>query len=147
MDTARVVIDVEAMEWMPTGFDGVEIKVLRLNEDFTYIDLYRAKSGLIGPSHVHVGSTEIYFLAGEVETVAGIAGKEHWVHEPAGAMHRASKSFVGERTISDAVSLNHVNGPMAFVGADGTVPPIIFGQSLKTMMTGDAKRLDRKSVV
>jgi hypothetical protein len=141
MDTARVIVDVQALEWMPTGFNGTEVKVLRLNDDFCYIDLYRAKGGLVGPSHVHVGPTEVYFLSGEVETVAGVAGKDHWVLEPAGAMHRASKSFVGERTITDAVSLNHVSGPMAFIGPDGTVPPLVYGQSLKTMMTGDNKRL------
>jgi hypothetical protein len=141
MDTARLIVNVNAMEWMPTGLDGTEVKLLRLNQDYSYIDMYRAKGGLVGQSHVHLGNTEVYFLSGDVETAAGIAGKDYWVLEPAGAMHRASKSFVGERTITDAVSLNHVSGPMAFIGPDGTVPPLIYGQSLKAMMSGDSKRL------
>ncbi|MEC3947790.1 cupin domain-containing protein [Sphingobium sp. HWE2-09] len=139
--TTRVVIDVDAMEWTPFGMDGLDIKVLRINDNYSYIDLFRAKGGIIGGGHVHIGEAEIYFLEGEVETIAGAAGKGYWVHEPAGAMHRASKSFVGERTLVESISLNHVNGPIAMLNPDGTAGAIMFGQSLKAAITGDSKRL------
>jgi hypothetical protein len=135
MAATRTLIDTNQLEWIDTGVGGGQIKLLRMNEDYSYIDLYRAPGNSIGPAHVHLGPTEVLFLSGEVETAAGRAGRGYWVLEPAGAMHRATQIYVG------GVVFNHTHGPMAFIGKDGTVPPLIFGQSLKATLNGNSRRL------
>jgi hypothetical protein len=144
MDESRIIIDTDAMPWVESGaaLDGGHgTKILRINDNFSYIDLFRAPAspaGVVGPPHVHIGDTEVFILSGEVETVAGTATDNWFVHEPAGALHRASKAFAGERALSEITAFNHVSGAMTFVEPDGTVQPIVFGQSLQAAINASS---------
>lgn len=129
----RLVVDVEALTWRTRGDTVAGSKLLRLNEDFSYVSVTRAPAGVVAPGHVHIGPVEVFFLEGQVQTIAGKAGEGFWVLEPAGAMHRASESFPGETALSTVVALNHVKGPMAFLDADGAAPFVLYGEELKAI--------------
>src|SRR4051794_7447068 len=131
MESMRCIIDLDAMPWLELG--GYDLKVLRVNDDFSYVSLARTPGGVVFPSHVHIGELDTFFLEGEAEITAGTLRKHYWTREPAGALHRASKSFVGERTLTETLALNHVWGPTMFVGEDDSVPPIISGHKVKAV--------------
>ncbi|MEC3947798.1 cupin domain-containing protein [Sphingobium sp. HWE2-09] len=130
MDTARTLIDTNAMEWADTGIANGQVKLLKMYDDFSYIDLYRIQTSGVAPAHVHLGPTEVLFLSGAVETIAGKAGRGFWVLEPGGAMHRATQ------ILEPGVVLNHTSGPLAMLGVDGTVPMLLYGQSLRATLSG-----------
>jgi hypothetical protein len=130
INPTRRVVDVESLEWHARAGTPSEVKLLKMNEDFSYISLTRSPSGTVGPAHVHVGPTEVYFLSGKVETVAGFAETGYFVLEPAGAMHRATQILEG------GAALTHVRGPMLFLDQNGAAPVAVYGESLAALVSG-----------
>jgi hypothetical protein len=133
----REIVDVASLEWQGRAGTPVQLKVLKVNDDFSYIQITKGTEGDVGPAHVHVGPSEVFFLEGKVQTAAGVAEKGCWVLEPAGAMHRATK------TLESGTALTHVRGPMLLLDQDGVAPNAIYGQSLKAAMTLGASIVDK----
>ena len=129
---AREIVDVNALEWHSREGISAKLKVLHFNEDFSYVSITSSVAGDVGPPHVHVGPAEVFFLEGSVETAAGFAGKGYWVLEPAGAMHRAT------RTLTDGAALTHMKGPMLLLNQEGAAPLALYGQGMKATISGQS---------
>ena len=52
--------------WKPTGIDGVEICVLRQNEQNGGSALVRLRAGARFPKHDHPGGEEVYVVSGQI---------------------------------------------------------------------------------
>jgi hypothetical protein len=107
--------------------------LLRVNDDATWVGLVRSPSGSVFPPHIHIGSGDNFLLEGEVETAHGITSAGSWTLEPAGAIHRASETFAGERNLTDVRAVVHGNGPMVFLSEGGQAPFIFHGHTLRAI--------------
>ena len=83
-------VDVESLPWNPTGFPGVDMKIL-LKEPETGLmtALFRWQPGAVLPLHEHVEIEQTYVLEGSIVDAEGetTAGNYSW--RPKGNQHRA----------------------------------------------------------
>ena len=126
MSESRLIVNVAAQPWIDAGY--FHFKPLRMNDDGGYIAMIRGHDGLVAPSHVHPGPSDIYFLSGAVETAAGLATPGCWVREPAGALHAATTMFAGERNIGEVTGFTHANGPVVMLDESGMALSVLYGQ-------------------
>ena len=126
MNQQRLIVDVPNQPWVDAGY--FHFKPLRMNDNGGYIAMIRGHDGLVAPSHVHPGPSDIYFLSGAVETAAGLATPGCWVREPAGALHAATTMFAGERNIGEVTGFTHANGPVVMLDESGMALSVLYGQ-------------------
>jgi len=99
-----------ALEWMPTRFPGIDVKVLMRDDARGLMTaLFRWAPGASLPDHLHVDIEQTWVLEGSIEDEEGIAGPGEFVWRPAGSRHVA-------RAPEGAVILAVFLQPNQFVG-------------------------------
>ncbi len=88
-DLASRYVDVDALPWKPTPFEGVEIKVLMQNEQGLLTALFRWAPGAVLPLHEHVEIEQTYVLEGSLVDEEGEVTTGNFVWRPAGSRHVA----------------------------------------------------------
>src|SRR5487761_1462742 len=90
-------VDVEALPWKPTGYEGIDMKIL-LQEPETGLltALFRWAPGSVLPLHEHVEIEQTFVLEGSIvddegESTAGNfawrpKGNQHSAYSPSGAL-------------------------------------------------------------
>ncbi|MEZ5650396.1 MAG: cupin domain-containing protein [Burkholderiaceae bacterium] len=83
-------VDVDALPWVPTRFEGVDLKVL-LEDPLTGLStaLTRFAPGACLPDHEHVGLEQSFVLEGSLHDDEGVARVGCFVWRPAGSRHTA----------------------------------------------------------
>jgi quercetin dioxygenase-like cupin family protein len=77
----------EARKWERTGFEGVDICIMRTNEECGATVLMRVAGGSGFPAHSHKGGEELYVLSGRV-LVGGLPLKDgDYLWTPPGGVH------------------------------------------------------------
>lgn len=83
-------VDVEALPWQPTGFEGIDMKVLLQEEETGLLTaLFRWAPGSVLPLHEHVEIEQTYVLEGSIVDVEGVATKGNFSWRPKGNQHEA----------------------------------------------------------
>jgi anti-sigma factor ChrR (cupin superfamily) len=82
-------LDVSAIEWEPTKFPGVDIKVLYRDDRGGQTTLTRMAPGARLPTHRHVGIEQSYVLQGTLVDDDGACSAGNFVWRRAGSVHDA----------------------------------------------------------
>jgi len=83
-------VDVDALDWQPTRFPGIEVKVLMKDEERGLMTaLFRWAPGSELPDHVHRDIEQTYVLEGTLADHEGEAGPGEFVWRPPGSRHNA----------------------------------------------------------
>ena len=83
-------VDVNAMEWEPTPYPGVEWKVLLKDEETGLLTaLFKWAPGSELPLHEHVEIEQTFVLEGSIEDEEGVATAGNFVWRPAGSRYVA----------------------------------------------------------
>ncbi|MBL26287.1 MAG: hypothetical protein CMM50_01875 [Rhodospirillaceae bacterium] len=78
------------LEWQPTRFPGIDVKVLMKDEERGLMTaLFRWAPGSELPDHVHTDIEQTYVLEGSLADHEGEAGPGDYVWRPAGSRHNA----------------------------------------------------------
>jgi anti-sigma factor ChrR (cupin superfamily) len=111
-------VDVESLPWQPTGYDGVEIKVLLKDETTGLMTaLFRWQPGAVLPLHEHVEIEQSFILEGSLVDDAGVAPEGNFVWRPAGNRHVA-------RAPNGALILGMFLKPNIFLAGDNAGKPL-----------------------
>jgi anti-sigma factor ChrR (cupin superfamily) len=111
-------VDVESLPWQPTGYDGVEIKVLLKDETTGLMTaLFRWQPGAVLPLHEHVEIEQSFILEGSLVDDEGVATKGNFVWRPAGNRHVA-------RAPNGALILGMFLKPNIFLAGDNAGKPL-----------------------
>ncbi len=83
-------IDPQTLDWSPTPFPGIKIKVL-YSEPISGMStvLFQMDPGAIVPFHEHTGLEQTFMLEGSLEDEEGKAFPGTYVWRPAGSRHIA----------------------------------------------------------
>lgn len=108
-------IDVEALPWKPTGFDGIDMKVLLWEEESGLMTaLFRWEPNCELPLHEHVGIEQSYLLSGSLHDREGDVTAGNFVWRPRGNQHRARSGPEGALLIAMFETPNvFLEGPTA----------------------------------
>ena len=88
--TGSIYVDVHQMEWQPTQFAGIEIKVLWRSEmTEAYTALFRVAPGARLPRHRHVGVEQTFVLEGSLVDEHGACTSGNFVWRRPGSVHEA----------------------------------------------------------
>ena len=90
-------IDIDALAWQPTQFDGIEMKILYSDpESGMSTILFRMAPGAVVPLHEHTGVEQTYMISGSLEDhedtahrgqlCAAARGSRHIARAPHGAL-------------------------------------------------------------
>lgn len=82
-DAGSVYVDVESMDWQPTRFPGIRIRILWQDETTgAYTAMFQVDPGARLPKHRHVGVEQTYVLEGSLVDDEGVctAGNFVWRH-------------------------------------------------------------------
>ncbi|MDF1794286.1 MAG: cupin domain-containing protein [Thalassobaculaceae bacterium] len=83
-------VDVEAMEWEPTPYPGVEWKILLKDEASGLLTaLFKWAPGSELPLHEHTRIEQTFVLEGSIEDEEGEVTAGNFVWRPAGSRHVA----------------------------------------------------------
>lgn len=83
-------VDVESLPWRPTGFDGIDTKVLlKEPESGLLTALFRWAPGSSLPLHEHVEIEQTYVLSGSLHDKDGITTPGNFSWRPKGHSHSA----------------------------------------------------------
>ncbi len=82
-------LDVSKIEWEPTRFPGVEVKMLYRDPSGGHTTLTRLAQGARLPRHRHVGVEQSYVLEGTLVDEDGACTAGNFVHRRAGSVHSA----------------------------------------------------------
>ena len=89
-DLASRYVDTSKLEWTPTKYDGVEVKVLMEDKDSgLYTALFRWAPGAQLPLHEHVEIEQTYVLEGRLGDHEGEVTAGNFVWRPGGSRHVA----------------------------------------------------------
>ena len=107
------LVEVDAIDWMPTKYPGIDIKVL-LNDESTGLltALFRWAPGSVLPLHEHVEIEQTYVLEGSFEDDEGEVTAGNYISRPAGSRHVA-------RSPKGAIILAMFLKPNVFFKANG----------------------------
>src|SRR5262245_48789763 len=84
------LVDVSALEWKPTKFPGIDIKVLMDDPASGLLTaLFRWAPGSVLPLHEHTGIEQTFVLEGSFEDDDGEVTAGNYVSRPAGSRHVA----------------------------------------------------------
>jgi anti-sigma factor ChrR (cupin superfamily) len=83
-------VEVEALPWQPTGYPGIDIKIL-LEEPETGLltALFRWEAGATLPLHEHVEIEQTFVLSGSLADEEGVTTAGNFCWRPKGNRHRA----------------------------------------------------------
>ena len=81
-------IDVDQLQWQPTDFPGVSIKVLWRDGD-AFTALFRMEPGARLPRHRHSGFEQTYVLEGSLVDDEGVCTAGNFVWRYPGSVHSA----------------------------------------------------------
>ncbi len=84
-----VYLDVSKIDWEPTPFDGVHVKVLYREPSGRMTSLTRMAPGAALPTHRHVGLEQSYVLEGTLVDEDGACTAGNFVWRRPGSVHRA----------------------------------------------------------
>ncbi len=111
-------VEPDELEWLPTRFAGIDVKVLMHDEDRGVMTaLFRWAPGATLPDHVHQDLEQTFVLEGSLEDDEGVAGPGGFVWRPKGSRHDA-------RSRDGAITLSVFLQPNRFIGDEaggGTV--------------------------
>lgn len=111
---ASIVVDPAGMEWSPTKFPGIAIKVLLQDQATGLLTaLFRWEPGSVLPDHEHVQIEQSYVLEGSIEDEEGEVTAGQYAARPAGSRHVA-------RSRNGALILAVFLEPNRFFAADGS---------------------------
>lgn len=84
-------VQTDALPWKPTGFPGIEMKIL-LKEPETGLltALFRWQPGAVLPLHEHVEIEQTYVLEGSIVDAEGETTSGNFSWRPKGNRHRAT---------------------------------------------------------
>jgi anti-sigma factor ChrR (cupin superfamily) len=83
-------VDVEAMDWEPTPYPGVDWKVLLRDEESGLLTaLFKWAPGSELPLHEHTEIEQTFVLEGSIEDEEGEVTAGNFVWRPAGSRHVA----------------------------------------------------------
>lgn len=83
--------DVEQLPWTPTGYDGIDMKVLLKDAQSGLLTaLFRWQSGAVLPLHEHVRIEQTWVLTGSIVDAEGETTVGDFSWRPEGNQHRAS---------------------------------------------------------
>ncbi len=125
VDELDDLVDSAALDWTPSGVDGVAMKLLHPFEGSSaFSALYRAEAGARLPRRRYVGPTDQFVFEGQARFDDAEAGAGTWIHQPLG-------STEGEVRFEIATEwLQNSYGPVLDLGADGAIQGITDGFSL-----------------
>jgi len=107
-------VDVEALAWQPSKFDGVEFKTLLIDPDTGILTaLVRMAPGAILPDHEHVEIEQSYILSGRLVDEDGEVTAGDFVWRPSGSRHSA---YAPDGALILAIFLK----PNRFYNSDGS---------------------------
>ena len=104
-------VDAAKMEWQPTEFAGIEMKVLYKDDQGFSTILFKLAPGAVVPLHEHTGLEQTYMLEGSLEDDEGACGPHSFVWRPGGNKHVA-------RSPNGAVFLSIFTKPNRFMGGE-----------------------------
>lgn len=91
MTLASLPVDPSTMEWSPTKFPGIAIKVLYQDHATGLLTaLFRWAPGAVLPDHEHVQVEQTYVLEGHLVDGEGEVTAGQFVCRPAGSRHVAT---------------------------------------------------------
>ena len=103
-------VSCEELDWQPTRFPGIEVKVLMRDDARGLMTaLFRWAPGSYLPDHVHDDIEQTYVLEGTLEDDEGVAGPGDYVWRPPGSRHEA-------RSPTGGLMLSIFLRPNRFVG-------------------------------
>jgi anti-sigma factor ChrR (cupin superfamily) len=115
-ELASRFVDVDAMPWEKTRYEGVEQKTLFIDRaSGTLTALMRMAPGAKLPDHQHVKIEQTYVLEGTLMCPEGECGAGQFVWRPAGSRHHAWAGPQG------GLFLAIFQAPNKFFHADGRV--------------------------
>jgi anti-sigma factor ChrR (cupin superfamily) len=82
-------LDVSKMEWAPTPYPGVEVKILYADSTGRQTTLTRLTPGARLPEHRHQGVEQSYVLEGTLVDDDGACTAGNFVHRRSGSVHHA----------------------------------------------------------
>ena len=83
-------VEVDALSWQPTKFQGVEFKTLLIDPDTGMLtSLVRMAPGSVLPDHEHIQIEQTYVLEGRLLDEDGEGSSGNFVWRPAGSRHAA----------------------------------------------------------
>mgnify|MGYP001177312618 FL=1 len=88
-ELATRYLDVPNMEWGPTEFPGIQIKVLYSDDQGMTTALFKLQPGAVVPLHEHTAIEQTYILEGTLEDHEGVCGPGQFCWRPAGNVHEA----------------------------------------------------------
>jgi len=105
-------VDVAALPWQKTPYDGIDIKVLMEDpEQGLSTALFRWAPGSELPLHEHTAIEQTFVLEGSFEDEEGVATAGNFVWRPAGSRHVA-------RSPDGALVLAFFLSPNTFLAAN-----------------------------
>ena len=97
-----------SMDWQPTEFEGIQMKVLYRDEDGRSTILFKLAPGAVVPLHEHTALEQTYMLEGSLEDDEGVCTTGNFVWRPGGNRHVA-------RSPNGAVFLSIFTRPNTFL--------------------------------
>lgn len=83
-------VDVGALPWEPSGFPGVQMKILMEDKETGLLTgLFKFEPGATLPFHEHVELEQSFLLEGSVEDHEGVLTAGNYVWRPCGNRHSA----------------------------------------------------------
>ena len=83
-------VDVEELPWMPTVYEGIDMKILLKDETRGLMTaLFRWQPGARLPMHEHADIEQSYVLEGSLVDHEGSCGTGQYAWRPAGSAHEA----------------------------------------------------------
>jgi anti-sigma factor ChrR (cupin superfamily) len=105
-------VNVSALPWVPTRFQGVDLKILMEDPQTGLLTaLTRFAPGAVLPDHEHVELEQTFVLEGTLEDDEGVATAGNYVWRPAGSRHNA-------RAPNGCLALSFFLRPNKFLDAD-----------------------------
>ena len=89
-ELSSVFVDVEKLDWQPTQFPGIRIKMLWQDEaGQAFTALFKLEPGARLPRHRHMGIEQTFVLEGSLVDDEGACTAVNYVCRPAGSVHTA----------------------------------------------------------
>ena len=89
-ELASRYVNVDGLEWVPTKYDGIEMKVLVEDKETGLVTgLFKFQPGARLPLHEHVEIEQSWIVEGKLQDHEGSASAGNFVWRPAGNQHEA----------------------------------------------------------
>ena len=124
---SEILVDCTTLPWVPIS-EGIDFRLLNTStESGRWTVIFRAQAGSRFAAHRHLGAGEYYVLTGRMTYRMGEARAGTYGYEPLDVIH--DLTCFPEYT--ELLFTNH--GPVAFLGADGSVETILDHASLTAL--------------